>query len=147
LDKNSGVGRKLARFQKSRPVRRKEIMDIENPITALLLFTTIAQTSPDADEVQEYAEQAQVIIDTYNLDEDVISSTSALSKKLIEQHEKKFFIEVHLGDGSKALVGCDDQETLKNGLVKFQTEYPGSVQISFQEAYPSLWNAIAEERT
>jgi hypothetical protein len=122
-------------------------MDIENPITALLLFTTMAQTSPDADEAEESADQAQEIIDTYEFDEEVIASTRALSKKLIEQHEKKFFIEVHLDDGSKALVGCDDQETLKSGLVKFQTDYPGSVQIGFQEAYPTLWNAIAEERT
>jgi hypothetical protein len=121
-------------------------MNIENPITALLLFTTIAQTSTDADEAEEAAKQAQDIIDANEFDEDVIASTKALSKKLIGQHQKKFFIEVHLGDGSKALVGCDDRETLKNGLVKFQTEYPGSVQISFKEAYPSLWNAIAEER-
>ncbi len=122
-------------------------MDIENPITALLLFTTIAQTSADADEADEAAKKVQDIVDANEFDEEVIASTRALSKKLIEQHEKKFFIEVHLGDGSKALVGCADQETLKNGLVKFQTEYPGSVQISFEEAYPSLWNAIAEERT
>jgi hypothetical protein len=121
-------------------------MNIENPITALLLFTTIAQTSTDANEADEAAKQAQGIIDANEFDDEVIASTRALSKKLIEQHEKKFFIEVHLGDGSKALVGCDDQETLKNGLVKFQSEYPGSVQIGFQEAYPSLWNAIAEER-
>ncbi len=121
-------------------------MDIENPMTALLLFTTMAQTSRDADEAKESAEQAQEIIDTYEFDEEIIASTMALSKKLIQQHSEKFFIEVHLDDGSMALVGCDDQETLKNGLEKFQTEYPGSVEISFSEAYPSLWCAIAEER-
>jgi hypothetical protein len=121
-------------------------MNIENPITALLLFTTIAQTSTDADEAEEAANQAQDIIDANKFDDEIISSTRAMSKKLIDQHAEKFFIEVHLDDGTMALVGCDDQETLQNGLAKFQAEYPGSVQIGFNEAFPSLWNAIAEER-
>ena len=121
-------------------------MDIENPMTALLLFTTMAQTSPDADEAKESAEQAQEIIDTYKFDEEVIASTKALSKKLIKQHSKKFFIEVHHGDGSMSLVACSSKATLQNGLKKFQTDYPGSVQISFNEAFPALWNAIAEGR-
>ncbi len=106
----------------------------------------MAQTSDDADEADEAAKQAQDIIDANEFDEEVIASTRALSKKLIEQHEKKFFIEVHLGDGSKSLVACSSRKTLENGLAKFQAEYPGSVQISAKEAFPALWNAIAEER-
>ena len=127
---------------------RKQIMDIniENPITALLLFTTIAQTSPDANDAKEAAEQAQEVIDRYEFGEEVIASTMAMSKKLIAKHSKKYFIEVHLGDGSMSLVACSSKAILRTGLKKFQTDYPGSVQISFNEAFPALWNAIAEGR-
>jgi hypothetical protein len=119
---------------------------VENPVTALLLFHTISLSSRDKAYAEQAAGQAQEVIDANEFDEEVVASSIAMAKKLIDRHSKKFYIEVQLEDGSKSLVACATAENLKKGLKKFQAEYPGSVQISYQEAFPTLWNSIAEGR-
>jgi hypothetical protein len=124
----------------------RAVIKIKNPITALLCFTTIARTSTDDQEKAEAIEEVKGLIAKYKFGNDVVDSTNALSKKLIEAHMKSHFVEIHLPNKRMQLAKFTTKKSLGTNLKKIQLDFPGSREISAQEVISVLYDAIAAGR-